>query len=299
MINTATVIGLGLIGGSLSLDLKARGFAKKIIGVDASESHAKKALELGLVDEVRSFEAAFGDSELVILAVPVDVIEVLLPQVFDLVGPNTAITDMGSTKRGISIHCRSHARRQQFVPSHPMAGTEYSGPNAAMLGMFDGRTAVICDQELSSAAALKVIEELYRCLGMRMIYMSSADHDLHVAYVSHLSHISSFILANTVLDIEKNERAIFDLAAGGFESTVRLAKSSPEMWAPVFEQNKEHVVSALARYIHHLQKFQQVLLDSDEEALKKMMKNANRIQRVLQNLAPNSSARGSREDQGQ
>jgi prephenate dehydrogenase len=276
-----TVVGLGLIGGSLALDLRARGFASRIIGVDANAEHSATAMKLGLVDAVEGLEGAIGQSDLVILAVPVDFICGLLPQVLDLLPPHATVTDMGSTKGLICAAVAGHRNRAQFVPSHPMAGTENSGPTAAFSGLFDGKAAVICDSHESGAAHLKLIEQMFDALKMRRIYMTSREHDLHTAYVSHLSHISSFVLANTVLALEKNVNTIFDLAGGGFESTVRLAKSSPDMWAPIFEQNRGHVVAALASYIGHLQIFHQALVDQNVTATRQLMEDANGIRRVL------------------
>ncbi len=277
----ATVVGLGLIGGSLAKDLKARGFLTHVTGVDQSSEHRRKALELGLVDEVADLEEAVSHADLVVLAIPVDVATRLLPAILDRVPDQTTVTDMGSTKAAICQAVESHPKRAQFVPSHPMAGTENSGPTAAIGDLFDGATAVICDPERSGARHLERIRRMYEVLGMRLTAMTSAEHDLHTAYVSHLSHVCSFVLANTVLHKEKNVRTIFDLAGGGFESTVRLAKSSPEMWAPIFDQNRSNVISALRDYIDQLTRFRESLEQWDVTKLSVMMKEANQIRRVL------------------
>ena len=279
-----TIVGLGLIGGSIAIDLRASGFAKKIIGVDNNAEHVKQANSRGLCDEILQLKKAVKNSDLVILAIPVDAVMKILPETLDLAGAKCTVTDMGSTKADIIKAVSKHKKRKQYVASHPMAGTEFSGPLAAVKGLFQNRTTVICEAEKSSAASLRKIDSLYDALGMRKVYMSPAEHDLHTAYISHLSHISSFALANTVLDKEKNNSTIFNLAGGGFESTVRLAKSSPEMWNPIFSQNREHILSALELYIKHLENFREGLKKQKPDKTFKLMKNANSITRVLQSI---------------
>ncbi len=279
-----TVVGLGLIGGSVALDLRARGFASRVIGVELNEQHQKQARDRGLVDDIQNLDAAIQNSDLVILTIPVDGILKLLPQVLDRVGENVTVTDMGSTKAMISQVVAKHAKRKQYVSSHPMAGTEHSGPLAALRGLFDERTAVICDAGESGAMHLRRIDEMYEVLKMRRVHMDSKEHDLHAAFVSHLSHISSFVLANTVLEKQKNVGTIFDLAGGGFESTVRLAKSSPEMWTPIFEQNSSSIIDALKAYIDNLQSFHQSLVAQRFDQTKEMMKEANKIRQVLKTM---------------
>ncbi|MBF0546952.1 MAG: prephenate dehydrogenase [Candidatus Riflebacteria bacterium] len=273
------IIGLGLIGGSIGLDLRARGFARRILGSDVSREHADKALELSLVDEVLPLEAAVPSADLIILGLPVDAILETLPRVLELASGNATVTDVGSTKDLICKSVEGHFRRRQFVPAHPMAGTEHSGPSAALQGLFDQRVAVICNRDASDLQHLQRVEKMYSVLGMRLVYMTSMAHDLHVAFVSHLSHISSFVLANTVLDQEKNTATIFDLASGGFESTVRLAKSSPDMWAPIFRQNLSNVTAALDSYIEHLQDFRESLVEG--RRTRGLMEQANEIGRIL------------------
>ena len=278
------VVGLGLIGGSLALDLKERGWAREVIGVDAHEPHCEQALRLKLVDRVSSLQEAVPAADLVILAIPVGAIQRLLPEVLTLAGPQTTVTDMGSTKVGICRAVISHPRRAQYVASHPMAGTENSGPTAALSGLFDGKTAVICDASASGSHHLERVRKMFETLGMRQITLSPEEHDLHAAFVSHLSHISSFVLANTVLAEEKNANTIFDLAGGGFESTVRLAKSSPDMWGPIFEENHANVVAALESYIAHLQEFHGALKSRDFKQTRRLMEDANSIRRVLADM---------------
>jgi prephenate dehydrogenase len=278
------VIGLGLIGGSIALDLKEKKFSSQVTGVDANPAHTKQALELGLVDQVKELDEALKDAELVVLAIPMGAMNKTLPLILNQASENTAITDVGSTKAKLAQLVIDHPKRRQYVPSHPMAGTENSGPQAALKGLFQGKTAVICDKDQSAGHHLKRVEAMYDALEMRKIYMSSSEHDIHAAFVSHLSHISSFVLANTVLDMEKNVSTIFDLAGGGFESTVRLAKSSPEMWTPIFEQNADSVEHALDAYIGHLQDFQQALREKKWDKIQTQLKRANEIRRVLQSI---------------
>jgi prephenate dehydrogenase len=276
---TITIIGTGLIGGSLALGL--RGFQTKFIGVDKNAEHAKLALELGLVDAVLELKEAVKISDLIIIAIPVDSAREILPKILDEINDETVVTDMGSTKAGICKAVENHKRRRNFVAAHPIAGTEYSGPKAAIHGLFNEKTAIIADKELSSDFALQTVEKMFKLLNMRIIYMESEKHDLHIAYVSHLSHISSFTLGLTVLEIEKDEAQIFNMAGSGFASTVRLAKSSPEMWAPIFVQNAEYLSKALDIYIENLKKFKNVIDNKLSEEAKILMKKANEIKRII------------------
>jgi prephenate dehydrogenase len=275
------IVGLGLIGGSLAIDLRSKKIATRLIGVDFNEGHARKALELGLVDEILPEERAFAESDVVILAIPVNTIGALLPSILDRVAKNAVVIDTGSTKSMICKSVAQHDRRAQFVAAHPISGTENSGPTAALQGLFEGKTNIICEKEQSSESSLAVAKNIFDSVGMNTIFMEPDEHDKHVAYVSHLSHVSSFLLGQTVLDIEKDEKNIFDLAGSGFASTVRLAKSSPAMWAPIFEQNSEYLSQALLEYIMHLQKFHYHLMKKDTKELVKTLTNANEIRRVL------------------
>jgi len=275
------IVGLGLIGGSLAIDLRSKKIATRLIGVDFNEGHMRKALELGLVDEILPEEKAFAESDVVILAIPVNTIGALLPSVLDRVAKNTVVIDTGSTKSMICKSVAQHDRRAQFVAAHPISGTENSGPTAALQGLFDRKTNIICEKEQSSESSLAVAKNIFDSVGMNTIFMEPDEHDKHVAYVSHLSHVSSFLLGQTVLAIEKDEKNIFDFAGSGFASTVRLAKSSPAMWAPIFEQNSEYLSQALLEYIMHLQKFHYHLMKKDTKELVKTLTNANEIRRVL------------------
>ncbi len=279
-----TVVGLGLIGGSIALDLKKLGVASQIVGVDLNQTHANRALELGLIDKLLPEDRAIALADLIILAIPVSAMTALLPIILDAVSKNTVVMDCGSTKFKVCQAVRHHPKRKQFVAAHPLAGTENSGPDAAFAGLFVGKTNIICERDQSSDKSLETANKVFEALGMKTIFMQADEHDKHVAYVSHLSHVSSFLLGQTVLDIEKDEKNIFNLASTGFASTVRLAKSSPDMWAPIFEQNGEYLGQALMEYIMHLQKFHYHLMKKDTKELHKILTKANEIRRVLEGI---------------
>ena len=283
------IVGLGLIGGSIAIDLQAASFATELCGVETNAEHVQQARSRGFCDSIAPLAEALAGADLVILCLPVDSLLNVLPSVLDQVSAQTTVTDMGSTKSALCERLKNHPRRQQYVAAHPMAGTEYSGPLAAKRGLFQNRTTVICESELSGALHLRRVDALFDALGLRKVFMSAKDHDLHAAYISHLSHISSFVLANTVLDKEKDVSAIFDLAGGGFESTVRLAKSSPEMWNPIFTQNRDNILQALNAYLEHLTVFRDSLVAQKAPATYALMKNANSISRVLQTLSLKSA----------
>jgi len=276
------VIGVGLIGGSMALKLKAGGSATYILGIDMNNAHLRTAKELAIIDEISTLENAVENSDLIILAIPVDAAKALISTVLDLIKPHQTVMDAGSTKAGIVESIKDHPNRSRFVAFHPMWGTENSGPEAAVYDSFSGRAAVICDRENSAEDALKTVEEVAESLGMPLIYMSAADHDLHTAYISHISHITSYALANTVLEKEQEEETIFQLASTGFSSTVRLAKSHPEMWVPIFKQNRENVLDVLNEHISQLNKFKEALENKDFEMLADLISNANKIRSILQ-----------------
>lgn len=281
---TLTVVGTGLIGGSLALDLKARGFAQHVIGVDSNPLHGAQALALGLVDAIEDLQSGIARGDLVVLAIPVNAIAEVLPRVLDWAGDGSVITDVGSTKKAICEAVHDHPRRRRFVPSHPIAGTENSGPPAAIAGLFDNRTAIICDTPECDTEATDLVTEMYETLGMRIISMESGIHDRHIAYVSHISHVVSFVLATTVLEIEQSENMIFDLASSGLDSTVRLAKSSPEMWAPILAQNADYISEALDSYMRHLSRFKELIEGKNERGTHAFMKSGNEIRRVLDHI---------------
>ena len=278
------IIGLGLIGGSLAISLKKRGFASKIIGVDKNDIHCKEAIQLGFVDETCALNQILSKVDIVILAIPVDAARKILPILLDAVKNTQIVIDMGSTKEGICKIANAHPNRKRFVASHPIAGTENAGPSAAFDGLFDKKITIICDEDKSESHALNSCIELYAVLNMKILSMSAEEHDRHIAYVSHLSHITSFVLGQTVLEIEKEEKHIFNMAGSGFASTVRLAKSSPNMWAPIFEQNKEHISTALSTYIKNLQEFKHRIDQGKKDDLHELMSEVNDIRRVLKGL---------------
>lgn len=272
---------MGLIGGSMARDLRRTGFATEIIGVDQNPGHLKRALELGLADRGASLDEGLAQADIVLVAIPVDKIESLLPYVLDHIDAATSVTDVGSTKHQICKAVEQHPRRGNYVPAHPMSGTENSGPDAAIDGLFEQKICIVCDQEKSRPQHLALIEKMYHTIGMDIAYMSSDAQDHTTAHVSHLPHIAAFALANAVLDTN-DRNIIFDLASGGFQSTVRLAKSSPQMWGPIFKQNQDYVVESLNVYIRHLEAFKASLLNKSEDQLYELMKNANKIREVLQ-----------------
>ena len=277
---TVAIIGVGLIGGSLALALKSKGIADKIIGVEENDVHLQKAMELGLVNEMLPLENAMQSADLVVLAIPVEGVVRLLPIILDQIN-NQVVIDVGSTKESITTAINNHPKRNRFVATHPMWGTENSGPDAAEKNAFINKATVICDKEKSDDDAVLMIENIYRTLGMHIMYMNAKDHDLHVAYVSHIAHITSFALANTVLEKEKEENTIFELASAGFESTVRLAKSNPATWTSIFMENKDNVLDVLNEHIVQLQKFKTSLENEDNVYLEELMTNANKIKRIL------------------
>ena len=275
------IVGVGLIGGSFALKCKKEGLSNRIIGVDNNTEHATKAIQLGLVDEMTDLASAVGQADVVILSIPVNALSVLLPTILDLVEQQVVI-DMGSTKSHISAVVEHHPRRGRFVASHPMWGTEYSGPAAAVENAFENKAVILCDLEKTDEDAIAIAKNIFASLPMRMIEMNAADHDLHAAYVSHISHITSFALANTVLEKEKEDDAIFEMASAGFESTVRLAKSNPEMWTPILMHNRENVLDVLNEHITQLKKFKACLEKENWEYLNELMSHANQIKRIIQ-----------------
>lgn len=277
-----TVVGLGLIGGSLALELKKR-LGYTVYGVDVNPMHAQQALDLAIVDKVISIEE-ISTSDIVVLSVPVNFLPDLAVKVLNTIKQDAVVFDMGSTKEKLCKTVENHEKRTNFVAVHPIAGTEHSGPEAAIYNLFDGKVNIICDKHLSSQSAVNKVLTIFKALQMRNIFMDSTEHDKHIAYVSHLSHISSFMLGKTVLEIEKNEKNIFDMAGSGFESTVRLAKSSPNMWSPIFIENKDNILSALNEYIDNLLAFKKLIVKEDSIGLKETMKETNHIKQVLKGI---------------
>jgi len=279
---TIAVVGIGLIGGSMMIDLRKREFATRIIGVDNNIQHRNIAQLCGLVDETDTLENAVEQSDLIVLSTPVDTNCSMLPGILDLIkGTSKVVTDMGSTKAGIARISENHPGRGRYVAAHPMAGTEYSGPLAAVGRLFDYKPAIICDPEKSDNDALDLVIRMLGVLNMRIVYMNSASHDIHVAYVSHISHITSFSLALSVLAKEKEADNIMTLAGGGFESTVRLAKSSGETWAPIFLENSEYIIEVMDTYIEKMKLFRKMITEKNLEGLRKIMDEANAIRKIL------------------
>ncbi|MFI3248489.1 MAG: prephenate dehydrogenase [Rikenellaceae bacterium] len=279
---TTYIIGIGLIGGSFALSLREHNISNKILGYDASAQNLKRAVELGLIDQAADIDEGVAQADLILLATPVDITPILATKILNKVRPNQIVIDMGSIKEELCEVISMHAKRDQFVATHPMWGTENSGPEAAEKGAFKGRTVVICEKDRSNSAAVEKMEQIYTTLGMPIIYMNAEEHDLHVAYISHISHITSFALALTVLEKEREEQHIFALAGGGFESTVRLAKSSSSTWIPILMRNKYNVLDVLREHIHQLQVMRKAIEADDKEALIKMMSKANSIKKIIE-----------------
>jgi prephenate dehydrogenase len=275
------VIGLGLIGGSMAKDLRRTRFATEIIGVDSHPLNARVALEIGIADRIETLEVAVKEADIVLVAIPVDKIVQLLPTILNHISASTTVIDVGSTKREITAAVNGHSLRGNFIPSHPMSGTENSGPSAAIERLFENKICIICDHDLCRPQHLALAEKMYQSLGMPIAYMSSDEQDHTTAFISHLPHATSFALANAVLAIE-DRNIIFDLASGGFQSTVRLAKSSPQMWSPIFWQNRDYIYEALEVYIRHLEEFKRSLKKNDHEGLTALILNANKIRGVLE-----------------
>lgn len=278
------VIGVGLIGGSLALDIKSHDANVNIFGIDTNEAHLDEALNLKVIDQKATYKD-LGNADLVILSIPVDVAVLEIPKVLDIIADHTLVIDVGSTKLDICKAAEHHQKRRNFLATHPIAGTEFSGPQAAIPNLFQNKTNIICEVEKTAFKLQEKVIKLFSNLGMRIRYMNPDAHDKHIAYMSHLSHISAFMLGKTVIEKEKNERDIFDMAGSGFESTVRLAKSSPEMWTPIFKQNKTNVIETLDDYINNLTKFKQFLEADNFEAIFDEMKNTNHIKEILNVIA--------------
>lgn len=279
------IIGTGLIGGSMAIDLRRRGFVRRILGVETDKVSAEAAVRMGLADEITPLEDCVRRSDLVVVAIPVGAAVETLPKVLDLFKEEGAagkiVIDTCSTKSRIVRAVRYHPCRRRYVATHPMAGTEYSGPWAALPNLFDGRACILADTEESDPKAVRIVEELYGTLNMRPLYMSADAHDVHAAYVSHISHVTSFALALTVLDKERDEKHIFDLASGGFSSTVRLAKSSAQMWTPILAQNRDNILRGIDTYLEKMKEFRDAIADDDTERITELIREANRIRKIL------------------
>jgi len=274
------IIGVGLIGGSVAIRLKETKFCSKIIGVDKSEKNLDKAKQIGFIDEAMTLEEAIKNCKVLILTIPVDAILQVVPQILDQVTDQVVI-DMGSTKTNILNKIKDHPNRGRYIAAHPMAGTEYSGPEAAVAGLFKGKMMVYVEAFRTDEDAFEVTDAITDQLEMRTCFMNADEHDVHTAYVSHISHLTSFALALTVLEKEKSQGRIFELAGSGFESTVRLAKSSPDMWTPIFKQNRENVLEVLEEHIKQLQSLHDSIASEDYDKLHKLIKRSNKIKRII------------------
>lgn len=276
-----TIIGIGLIGGSLGITLKENGYASHIIGVDVSQENLDKAMRRRLIDEDLPLEEGIRRADLIVVATPMDAMLKLIPRVLDQIGPQQVVIDVGSTKGTLLAQVAQHPRRGRLVATHPMAGTEYSGPEAAIPRLFDHKYTVLCDIEASDADAVERVRAMYASIPMKIAELDARSHDVHTAYVSHISHISSFALALTVLAKEKDEGRIFELASSGFGSTVRLAKSSPDMWVPIFRQNRDNVLDVLDEHIQQLSHFRTLLIKRDFEQFYQLIQEANQIKKII------------------
>ncbi|EZH74561.1 prephenate dehydrogenase [Aquimarina atlantica] len=278
------VVGVGLIGGSFAIDIKAAFNEAKIYGVDRSEDNLEEALSLGLIDYISNLDE-LDKADVVIIAIPVDATVEILPTILDKIDDNCLVFDAGSTKKKLCSTVEHHDKRRNYLAVHPIAGTEFSGPQAAIANLYRGKTNIICEVEKTAFKLQEKGMEIFSRLGMRIRYMDPSSHDKHIAYVSHLSHISSFMLGKTVIEKEKNERDIFDMAGSGFASTVRLAKSSPAMWAPIFKHNKENIIETLEEYIANLAQFKELIENDDFLAVYREMEDTNHIKTILKGIA--------------
>ena len=278
------IIGVGLIGGSMALDIKALMPETTIFGIDTNENHLNEAIKLNLIDSKATYDD-LKKADFVILSIPVDATVDQLPMILDMVSDHCLVMDVGSTKADICKSVENHPKRRNFLAAHPIAGTEFSGPKAAIRDLYRNKANIICEVEKTAFKLQEKALKLFSDMGMRIRYMNPEAHDKHIAYVSHLSHISSFMLGKTVIEKEKNERDIFDMAGSGFASTVRLAKSSPEMWKPIFKQNKSNVVEILDEYIQNLIKFKEFMEADNFEEIYNEMKNTNYIKEILKGIA--------------
>ena len=284
------IIGTGLIGGSLALDIKEKFENALIFGIDSDELHLKKALQLNLIDYAAELSNV-SIADVVIVSLPVDATVNILGQVLDKIPDKAIVFDVGSTKQHICESVANHPKRGNYIATHPIAGTEFSGPTAATPGLFNNKTNILCETDKTNSVILDRAKRIFTQLEMNLIYMDPITHDKHIAYCSHLSHICSFMLGKTVINKQNNEKGILDLAGSGFASTVRLAKSSPSMWTPIFKQNKENVIEALDEFILNLFHFRNTLISGSKEELYNEMKSVNRIKDILKEIDHKQSAK--------
>ena len=277
------IIGVGLIGGSLALSAREHIPDVQIYGSNRSETNLQKSLDLGLID-YRLDDSMIKQMDIILLAIPVDGAMDRLVDLLDEVNDNALIMDFGSTKTAICQQVALHSKRGQFLATHPIAGTEYSGPNSALPDLFKDKIQILCEIHKTRPDLLEWAQDWFKKIGMKLREMDPIEHDQHITYVSHLSHITSYMLGKTVMEKEKDQSAIFDMAGSGFSSTVRLAKSSPNMWVPIFKQNKENISKTLSQYINNLNQFKQ-LLDADKyDELHEQILEINKIRLILDGI---------------
>ncbi len=277
------IIGVGLIGGSLAMSAREHIPDVEIYGSNRSEANLKKSIDLGLIDH-RLEDALIKQMDIILLAIPVDIALDRLVDLLDEVNDNALIMDFGSTKGAICQQVALHSKRGQFLATHPIAGTEYSGPAAALPDLFQDKIQILCEIQKTRPDLLEWAQGWFMKTGMILKEMDPVEHDQHITYVSHLSHISSYMLGKTVMEKEKDQSAIFDMAGSGFSSTVRLAKSSPNMWIPIFKQNKKNISETLFQYINNLNQFK-TLLEADRfDELHQQISDINEIRQILEGI---------------
>ena len=277
------IIGLGLIGSSLALKIGEVYNDITIYGEDISESNLKYTIENKIIGN-KLEEKDYSKLDILFVAIPVDQVLKVLSPILDKVGENTLVVDLGSTKKPICDLVNSNQNRRKFLAAHPIAGTEFSGPMSADSSLFDNKTIILCETEKTENRLLNIAKDLFLNIGMSIKEMTADEHDKHIAYVSHLSHITSFMLGKTVMDKEKDEETIYDMAGSGFESTVRLGKSSPSMWTPIFNQNKKNIIDALDEYLKNIKNFKHLIETDNLSEMFNEMKKINGIKNILKGI---------------
>jgi len=277
------IVGLGLIGGSIGLKLKDLYDNIIIYGYDIDDDSVSYCLKNKIID-VKFDEEFISELDFLFLAIPVESIKKQLSDYLNKTSNKTLIIDLGSTKFQICNSVENNQNRKNYLAAHPIAGTEFSGPNSAKKDLFNDKVMILCDTEKTDPNLLLDAKKIIKSLGMSIKTMNSKEHDKHIAYVSHLSHISSFMLGKTVMDKEDDEHAIYNMAGSGFESTVRLAKSSPEMWSSIFVENKKNIIESLDEYISNINNFKKLIELSDQKTLNDEMRRINGIKKILKGI---------------
>ena len=277
------IIGLGLIGGSIALKLKDLFDNLTIYGYDIDHDSISYSIKNKIID-AKYDEDLLNELDYIFLAIPVESIKNQLQNYLDKISEKTLIIDLGSTKFQICNSVKDHENRKNYLAAHPIAGTEFSGPGSAKKDLFKNKVMILCDTDKTDSNLLSNAKKIIQSIGMIIKIMDSKEHDRHIAYVSHLSHISSFMLGKTVMDKEDGEHAIYNMAGSGFESTVRLAKSSPEMWSSIFVENKKNIIESLDEYISNINNFKKLIEKSDQETLNYEMRRINGIKEILKGI---------------